>query len=73
MNIIKRWFESRNRRKEFNILCKYFPPRKVAQMMISHSYGVTPIECNTIPNNEIDALNHLFSIELNIEMKENEK
>ena len=41
---IKRWRSNRRSTKEFNILCKYFPPRNVAQMMINHEYGVSPIK-----------------------------
>lgn len=41
---ISRWRSSRRTTKEYNILCKYFPPKEVARMMIKHEYGVSPIE-----------------------------
>ncbi len=40
----KRWLSKRQDTKEYHILCKYFPPRKVVQMMIYNRYGVTPIQ-----------------------------
>lgn len=44
INHIRRWLSHRQTTKEYNILCKYFPPKEVARMMINHSYGVTPIQ-----------------------------
>ena len=40
---IENWWRRRQDSKEYHILCKYFPPRKVAQMMIGNRYGVTPV------------------------------
>ena len=48
--MIKRWWSKRQDGKEFKILCKYFPPKEVARMMITHNYGVAPVEVGPFTN-----------------------